>query len=409
MMTRPLEGLKVLDLSRVVAAPLATMLLGDLGAEVIKVERPGAGDETRSWGPPFAAGESAYYLALNRHKASVAVDLGRAEGRALVERLIADWADVVVENFRDGSLERLGLDAHALRVAHPHLIWAELRGYPPGDPRPGYDFIIQGLSGFMALNGDPDGPPTRAPVAVSDIVTGLYLANGILAALVRRRTSGQGGTVTVSLYEAQLASLPNVTESYLVTGEEPRRHGNAHPQLAPYEVVEAADGPFALGVGNDRQFHAALKVLDLPALAADPRFRDNQSRVRHRTVLLAELAPRLRQRTRGEWIERLTLVGVPAGPIRTVGEALSAQETVAAGLVASVEHPRIGTLRMVANPLWIDGERLPVRTPPPLLGEHTAVVLERLGYGPDAIRTLVETGVVALSDSRETSWQRPKG
>jgi crotonobetainyl-CoA:carnitine CoA-transferase CaiB-like acyl-CoA transferase len=389
---------RVLDLSRVVAAPLATMLLGDLGATVIKVERPGPGDETRSWGPPFVAGESAYYLALNRHKAGMAVDLAHPEGRRIIEHLATTWADVVVENFRGDALVRLGLDSERLRAANRRLVWARVTGYPPGDDRPGYDFIIQGLSGFMSLNGQAESGPTRAPVAVADLMTGLYLTSGILAALFRRQATGEGGTVTVSLYEAGLALLPNVTQSFLVSGQAPSRHGNAHPQLAPYEVLEAADGPFTVGVGNNRQFRALVAAVGLPSLAEDLRFSDNRSRVEHRLALIEALQPVLRTQPVAHWLEVLDRAEVPAGPIRSVPEALAAEETARSGLVTAVAHPLIGELPQVGNPVWLDGQRLPVRQAPPLLGQHSREVLAAIGYDLKKIRELVADGVVAVAD-----------
>lgn len=393
----PLAGLKILDLSRVLAAPLATMVLSDLGADVLKVERPGIGDETRTWGPPFVAGESAYFLSINRGKRDLAVDLGHAEGRALIERLATTWADVVVENFRPGTWAHLGWDPEAIRRAAPRLIWARIRGYGAGDDRAGYDFIMQGVTGLMALNGPPEGSPFRVGVAVSDMFSGLYLAIGILAALHRRETSGEGGTVDVALYEAQLASLINIAQSTLLTGRPPGRYGNAHPQLAPYEVMRAADGPFTVGVGNHAQFVRLCQALGRPELAEDARFRDNQSRVRHRVALVEMLNEGFGQRPVAEWIDRLTAVGVPCGPVRTVDQALAAEETQRTHLIGDVPHARLGSLPMVLSPVVVDGQRPPVRRGPPVLGQDTQAVLADLGYRPEEIHRMAVQGIVYLA------------
>ena len=395
----PLRGIHVLDLSRVVAAPLATMLLGDLGAQVIKVERPGAGDDTRSWGPPFRAGESAYYLSLNRNKRGIAVDFGQPAGRRILDALVTEWADVVVENFRGESLTRLGLDPERTLADHPHLVWAAVRGYPGADPRPGYDFIIQAASGFMALNGPADAGPTRAPVAVSDLVTGLHLAVGILAALVRQARTGRGGHVETSLYESQIASLPNLTAAHLMTGRPPARMGNAHPQLAPYELFLAADGPLAVGVGNDHEFAALAGVLGRTDLAHDPRFATNAERVANRESLVEMLNQAFIEGTVAEWVERLNRAGVPAGPVRTLPEALLAQETRDAGLVQSLAHPRAGPLALVGNPLRWNQMRPPAALPPPLRGQHTVEVLREIGYDESAVAALLASGAVEQADS----------
>lgn len=402
----PLAGLKILDLSRVLAAPLATMVLSDLGADVLKVERPGSGDETRTWGPPFVGGESAYFLSINRGKRDLAVDLSREAGRAVIDRLATTWADVVVENFRPHTLAHLGLDPEAIQRAAPHLIWARIRGYGAGDDRAGYDFVIQGASGLMALNGPPEGPPYRVGVAVSDMFAGLYLAVGILAALYRRETRGTGGAVEVALYEAQLASLINIAQSTLMTGQTPGRYGNAHPQLAPYEVMRAADGPFTVGVGNDGQFARLCRVLGRPDLAEDARFRDNQTRVRHRQALAEVLNQAFGQRPAGEWIDRLTAVGVPCGYIRTVDQALRAPETAQAGLVGEVPHVRLGSFPMVLSPVVVDGQRAPVRRGPPVLGQDTRAVLAELGYRPDEIHRMAAEGTIHLMSDADPDSER---
>jgi crotonobetainyl-CoA:carnitine CoA-transferase CaiB-like acyl-CoA transferase len=387
-----LAGTRVLDLTRVLAGPLATMLMADLGADVVKVERPGTGDDTREWGPPFVGGESAYYLAVNRGKRSVAIDWQHPDGRQLIRHLALDWADVVIDNARPGSLERYGLDPAALRAENPRLIWARIRGYPPGDDRPGYDFIVQAQSGLMSITGPVNGEPYKVGVAVSDVICGLYVANAVQAALIHRQATGEGTLVTVSLLEAQWAALINVAQSHLLTRQPARRWGNAHAQLVPYETLQAADGPLAVGVGNNRQFRALCEVLGVPELADDPRFRDNRDRVVHREALMPLLNARLATATRADWQPRLDAAGVPAGAVQTVAEAMAAAG--AAGAVMTVVHPTVGNLAMVRPPIHIDDAPVGSEDPPPLLGEDTDTVLRELGYSADQVQAWRAAGVV---------------
>lgn len=388
-----LAGVRVLDLSRVLAGPLCTMLLADLGAEVIKVERPGAGDDTRAWGPPFAGGESAYYLSINRAKRGIAINWQHPDGRALVRQLILSWADVVVDNARPGALERYGLDPAGLRAEKPELVWGRIRGYPPGDDRAGYDFLIQAGSGLMSLTGPPEGEPYKVGVALCDVITGLFLANGIQAALHQRVSTGEGALVTASLFDAQVASLINVAQSHLVTGDPPRRYGNAHGQLSPYETFETRDGHIAVGVGNNRQFQALASILGIPEVAEDPRFRDNRDRVTNRDALHTTLNEAFRERTRAEWLDDLDRAGVPASGIGTVPEAIAKSRVL--GGVVTVEHPTAGMLSMLAPPLYDGEERIGRLDAPPLLGQHTNEVLTELGYSAQDIREFRAAGVVA--------------
>jgi len=389
----PLAGVRVADLSRVLAGPYCTMVLADLGAEVVKVERPGAGDETRSWGPPFAGGESAYFLAVNRGKRSVALDLGEPEGRELAQELCGG-ADVVVENFRAGSAERLGLGYEDVRSRNARTVYCSITGFgldrkPFG--RPGYDFVVQAESGLMSVTGPADGEPHKVGVALVDVMAGLHAAVAVLAAV----HGGRGGRVEVPLLDSALASLVNVAQGALVTGTEPTRHGNAHPNIVPYQDFATASGRLAVAAPNDGLFRKLCSVLGRDELAADPRFATNPDRVENRVALVAELEAALGVQPAAEWVEALSEAGVPAGEIRSVPGALEA--AAAAGLPATVgvDHPAAGRIELVASPIRMDGMR--PAGPPPLLGQHTAEVLAELGCSPERVEELVARGVAALS------------
>jgi crotonobetainyl-CoA:carnitine CoA-transferase CaiB-like acyl-CoA transferase len=358
----PLTGIRVLDLTRVLAGPLCTMALGDLGADVIKVERPGSGDETRGWGPPFdERGESAYFLAVNRNKLSVALDLDLEADRRVLLDLLAE-ADVVVDNFLPGTLERRGLDPSALLDRHPDLIWCTLTGFDRQPARPGYDFVVQAESGWMAITGDPEGVPMKVGVALADVIAGKDAAVAVLGALVGRRTgrSSRDRRLTVSLAHSATAALVNVAQNTLVGGGEPPRWGNAHPNLVPYQLFQTADRPLALAVGTDAQWLTCCRVLGLEHAAADERYATNAGRVRHREAVVAAVAGALRSRPAAEWMDRLQAAGVPAGIVRQVSEALA---------------------EVAADPLFGIAPRPPgaVRRPPPRLDQHGAAV-RRLGW-----------------------------
>lgn len=404
-MARLLEGIRVLDLTRVLAGPYCTQILSDLGATVWKIEPPW-GDETRGWGPPFAQGESAYYLSVNRGKKSVAINLKQPRGAALVREL-ACRADVLVENYKAGDLSRFGLDYASLSRDNPRLIYASITGFGQTGPRafePGYDIALQGLTGIMSVTGEPAGPPTKVGVAWIDVMTGMMAAVGILAALYGRRASGRGQHLDLALFDVGLAAMANLAQSYLVTGSPPRRVGNAHSQIVPYQAFEASDGWVILAVGNDQQYRRTCEAIGHPELWDDPRFQTNAGRVQHRAELVPRLAEVFRTRSRAEWVDVLKAAGVPAAPVNDLGEAFADPQAEARGSVWKLAHPLIGSLPVVASPL----QHLS-RTPaapsghPPLLGEHTREVLQDvLGLTAADIDELAASGVVAL-DARGRS------
>jgi crotonobetainyl-CoA:carnitine CoA-transferase CaiB-like acyl-CoA transferase len=374
----PLAGIRVADFSRVLAGPLASMLLADLGADVVKVERPGTGDDTRAWGPPFVGDDAAYFLSLNRNKRSVVLDLGTEEGASAARRL-ALASDVVIENFRPGLMARFGLDFDTLSAERPDLVYCSLTAFGEAggsDSRPGYDIIMQALSGLMSITGHPGREPTKVGVALLDVVCGLYAANAIQAALLRRRETGRGGRVTVSLFDAGVAAMVNQAANYLLGGLVPGPLGNQHPNIVPYQLFETADRPFILAAGNDRLFERTCDVIGRPELALDERFATNGSRVRHRDELISILAQDFATRPAAEWLAALEAAAVPCAPVRTIDEVFAAPE--GAATLQHVDDPGHGLLRLVASPIHIDGSPTPVRRPPPRLGEHTDEVLGEL-------------------------------
>jgi crotonobetainyl-CoA:carnitine CoA-transferase CaiB-like acyl-CoA transferase len=365
-MTGPLHGLLIADFSRVLAGPSATMTLADLGADVIKVERPGVGDETRTWAPPYAPdGSSTYYLSVNRNKRGITLDLGTEDGRAAAREL-ARRADVVVENFAPGTMERFGLGYATLAETNPGLIYASLTGFGPDSTLPGYDFLIQAVGGLMSVTGDPDGEPTKVGVALVDVLAGKDLATGILAALVARYRTGRGQRVEVNLLGSLLAALVNQASGYLNAGVVPGRMGNRHPSITPYETLPTADQPLAVAIGNDTQFARLAAVVGLPV---DERFATNASRVAHRTALVAELGDRLRGRPGAEWVRLLTAVGVPCGLVNTVAGGFDLAARVGLDVVV-----RLAGAASVASPIGLSQTPVEYRLPPPQLGEHNADV-----------------------------------
>jgi crotonobetainyl-CoA:carnitine CoA-transferase CaiB-like acyl-CoA transferase len=388
----PLAGVRVLDFSRVLAGPYCTMLLGDLGADVIKVERPGVGDETRGWGPPFAGGEATYYLAVNRGKRSLALDLADERSAPVVEALTRA-SDVVIENFRAGVADRLGVGYGRISRLRPEIVYCSVTGFGSGRQprdRAGYDFVAQAESGLMSITGAADGPPMKVGVAVVDVMTGVHAAVGILAALTERAATGAGRRIEVSLLDTGLASLINVGQGVLCTGEEARRYGNAHPSIVPYEPFETRAGWIAVAAANDRLWLALCDACERPDLAADARLATNRGRVEHRVELIASLADTFRARTADEWLERLERHGVPAGKVRGVREAFEAAAAAGDPATVTVEHPAVGPLPLIRGPIDVGAPAGPL--PPPLLGEHTREILREAGIDPEP---LIAAGVAA--------------
>ena len=392
-----LHDIRVLDLSRVLAGPYAAMTLGDLGAEVIKIEQPGEGDETRAWGPPWAGGESAYYLAINRNKRGITLNLKSAGGRRVFLDLVRK-GDILIENFKRGTLERMGLDDQTLWAANPGLIHASITGFGPFGPYadyPGYDFVLQAMAGIMSITGEPEGEPMKVGVAIVDLCTGLFAVNGVLAALHARQETGRGQRVDVSLLESALAWLANVGSNYLVSGEEPKRFGNAHPNIVPYQPFQASDRPLALAVANPRQFRRFCELAGRPELADDPHYATNADRLAHRDELVAAVQALIEQRTADEWLRLLNDNGIPAGPINTVSEAFADPQVQALGVVHSLPHPTAGELKLVGPPFRLSETPAAPRSAPPLLGEHTEAVLrDLLGLDDDAIAALHAEGAI---------------
>jgi crotonobetainyl-CoA:carnitine CoA-transferase CaiB-like acyl-CoA transferase len=390
-MRPPLHGLRVLELARILAGPWAGQLLADLGADVVKVERPGGGDDTRSWGPPFVRGKegahlsAAYFHSCNRGKRSVAVDFETPEGQAIVRRL-ASHADVLIENFKVGGLQKFALDAQSLRAMNPRLIYCSISGFGqdgPYAPRAGYDFIIQGMGGIMALTGDPDGEPQKVGVAYADIFTGVYAAVAILAALRRRDETGEGCHIDMALLDTQVGVLANQAMNYLVSGVAPQRMGNAHPNIVPYQVFAAADGQLVVAVGNDAQFIRFCQVLGAPQLAADPKFAANADRVRNRELLVPLLAARLKEMRRDDLLAALEAKGIPAGPINSVAEVLADPQVRFRRMQVDLPAPHAagGVVQGVRTPILLNGTPAVAQRASPALGEHTAEVLADPGWG----------------------------
>jgi crotonobetainyl-CoA:carnitine CoA-transferase CaiB-like acyl-CoA transferase len=392
----PLAGIRVVDLTRILAGPLCAMMLGDMGADVIKVEPPGSGDDTRTWGPPFVAGEAAYFLGVNRNKRSLTLNLAAAAGQEVLRRLLAH-ADVVIDNFKLGTLAKWGFDDAWFETHAPRLVRCQITGYGSSGPKaqlPGYDFILQAESGLMSICGPADGGPTKYGVAIVDVCTGMLACNSILAALNARGRTGRGQKVEVSLYESSLAMLVNVAANVLVAGKGGGRFGNGHPSIVPYTTYAASDAMMALAVGNDTQFAKAAAVLGHPEWAADARFAANRARVENRELIDGLIGKALAADTADAWLAKLKAVGVPCGRINTVAQALDDPQTAARRMVETVPHATIGELKMLGIPFKFSDTPAAVRRPPPQLGEHTDEVLDELGLDAVAIGKLRSEKVV---------------
>lgn len=406
-MAGALSHIRVLDLSRILAGPWAGQILADLGADVIKVERPGPGDDTRGWGPPWIKDDqgqdtsvAAYYLCANRNKRSITVDITQPEGQDIVRRLAAQ-SDVVLENFKLGGLKQYGLDYDSLKAVNPRLVYCSITGFGqdgPYAPRAGYDFLIQGLGGLMSITGRPDGEPGAGPmkvgVALTDILTGLYATNAVLAALAWREQSGEGQYIDMALLDVQVACLANQAMNYLATGSNPRRMGNAHPSIVPYQDFPTADGHMILAIGNDGQFSRFCEVAGRPELAADARFATNRARVEHRAELIPLLNEITATRTTTEWIGQLEARAVPCGPINGLAEVFADPQVQARGLAVKMPHPEAGEVPLVASPIRLSKTPVEYRRAPPLVGEHTDEILADLGVDAAGIAGLRGRGVV---------------
>lgn len=393
----PLSGVRVLDLTRVVAGPYCSMFLGDLGAEVVKVEQPGAGDDTRGWGPPFAGGESAYYLCINRNKQSLTLDLKSKRAVELLRDLVKA-ADVIIENFRPGTMERLGLGEKELRELNPRLIYASLTGFGADGPMsdwPGYDLIVQAWGGLMSITGAPDGEPVKVGVAIIDLVAGLMLGKAVAAALFAREKIGVGQRIDTSLLEAEVASLINVGSNYLVGGKVPTRWGNAHPNIVPYQNFQTADGYLVIGVASEVIWKRFCEAVGERELINDPRFADNSKRVENRSELIAILSQTFLQRRNDAWFKLLTDAEVPCAPVQTIDQVFQAPQVLQRDMLIEVEHPTAGKVRMAGIPVKFSVTPASVRMPPPLLGEHNDAILRTwLGMSAASIDELKKEKVI---------------
>ncbi|MGG0287088.1 CaiB/BaiF CoA-transferase family protein [Peribacillus butanolivorans] len=386
-MNGALDGVRIIDVSRVLAGPFCSMILGDLGADVIKIEHHESGDETRGWGPPFAQGESAYYLCANRNKQSMTLNLKSEKGKEIFRKLVSS-GDIVVQNFKTGTLEKMGIGYKELKEFNPQLIMASITGFGltgPYKDLPGYDYIIQAMSGLMSITGETDGSPMKVGVAIADILTGLYTCIGILSALHHREKTGEGQEIDISLMDCQVSSLVNVASNYLFNGITPERMGNQHPNIVPYQTFHASDGELVVAVGNDEQFRRFTYVLERPDLAEQEQFKRNENRLLNKEELIPIVEDLLKRKTKKEWKMLLDDAGIPNGPINTIAEMLEDPQIKARDMLVNMEHPTVENLRVTGSPLKLSKTPVTMRKHPPLYGEHTDSILAEIGYKPDEI------------------------
>lgn len=394
-MTGPLHGIKVVDLSRVLAGPYCTMILGDMGAEVIKIESVDSGDETRGWGPPFLEKESAYYLCANRNKQGMTLNLKTQRGKEILQQLISN-ADVVVQNFKPGTLEKLGFGYKQMKEINAGIILASISGFGSNGPHshlPGYDYIIQAMSGLMSITGEKEAQPAKVGVAIADVLTGLFSCVGILGAIQHRNRTGEGQEIDISLFDSQLAALVNVASNYLCSGKIPERLGNDHPNIVPYQVFTACDGDFVIAVGNDRQYQKLAILLEDKKLLSK-RYETNSGRLQHKSELIKIIAAKIYTKSRAEWKQLLDEAGIPNGPIYNVKEALESEQASSSEMVVNVNHPTIPDLKLVGSPLKFSKTPVEIERHPPLHGEHTEEILLKLGYSESEIVKLKQEHIL---------------
>ena len=404
-MAGPLSGFRVLDLSRILAGPWASQMLADLGAEVIKIERPGSGDDTRGWGPPYmpdqsgnATSEAAYFHAANRGKQSVCIDMSQPAGQQLIQQLAAH-CDVFIENFKVGGLKKYNLDYTSMQRINPGLVYCSITGFGQSGPyaeRAGYDFMIQAMGGMMSVTGEADGQPMKIGVALADVLTGLYAANAIQAALIHQQKTGAGQYIDMALLDVQVATLANQAMNFLASGESPQRRGNSHPNIVPYQALQTADGHIILAIGNDAQFERFCKLAGRGELAADERFRNNSGRVRFRDVLVPQVAAIMLQRSSADWLVALNAEGIPCGPINDIGQVFADPQVQHRGLQLELDHPAAGKVASVANPIKLSLTPVQYDRAPPLLGQHTGEILTRLlGLDAQEVARLQQDNIIA--------------
>jgi formyl-CoA transferase/CoA:oxalate CoA-transferase len=395
-MSHVLDSITILDLTRYLAGPYCSMILGDLGAEVVKIERPKTGDGSRQWGPPFIHGESAYFLSINRNKKSVTINLRTEKGCEIVRKMASTY-DVLIENYRPGIVQKLGLDYETLNKINPQLIYCSISGFGQTGPyreKPSYDIVGQAMGGLMSLTGEENRPPVKIGVAISDIFAGMYAAIGILSALITRKQTGQGQMIDVSLLDGLVSILSHQAGNYLVSGVDPKRLGSAHPTIAPYQAFQAADSYFVIAVGNDALWRRFCQGVNLSELMTDPRFATNPDRVKNRDELTQILNTFFQKKTAQEWLSLIEKAGVPCGPVLQLSEVFTDPQVLHRKMVEEIEHPSAGHIKVVGTPLKLSSTPASIRTPPPILGEHTTIILQSLGYTPSEIAELIKSKVI---------------